>query len=66
MNNLNNRVAKGRRIQITVYMPVEIYEAMRKYLEDLQKRSPELEANMSRYVVSLVKEDLKNKGYLRE
>lgn len=63
---MSNQVFKGRRVQVVVYMPIELYEAMKRYLEDLQKRSPELKANMSRYIVSLVKEDLKKKGYLKE
>jgi len=65
---MGNRVfvLKGKRVQVVVYMPIELYEAMKNYLEDLQRRSPELKANMSRYVVSLVKEDLKRKGYLKE
>jgi len=63
---MNNHVFKSRRVQVVVYMPIELYEATKRYLEDLQKNSPELEANMSRYVVNLVKEDLKKKGYLKE
>jgi hypothetical protein len=63
---MNIFVFKNRRVQVVVYMPIDLYEAMKRYLEDLQKKNPEFKANMSRYIVSLVKEDLKKKGYLKE
>jgi predicted RNA-binding protein len=55
-----------RKYQVVAYVPGDIYEAMKKYLEDLEKQNPGLEANMSRYILSLIKEDLIRKGYLKE
>jgi hypothetical protein len=54
-----------RKYQVVEYVPSNIYEAMKKYLEDLEKQNPGLEANVSRYILSLIKEDLIRKGYLK-
>ena len=55
-----------RKYQVVAYMPSNVYEAMKKYLEDLEKQNPGLEANVSKYVVNLVREDLIKRGYLKE
>lgn len=55
-----------RKYQVVAYLPSNLYEAMKKYLEDLEKQNPGLEANISKYIISLVRQDLIKKGYLKE
>jgi len=56
----------SRKYQVVAYLPSFLYEAMKKYLADLEKQNPGLEANMSKYIMSLIKKDLIEKGYLKE
>jgi len=55
-----------RKYQVVAYLPSDLYEAMKKYLEDLEKQNPGLEANVSKYIVNLIRKDLVEKGYLKE
>ncbi|MCC5989908.1 MAG: hypothetical protein LM558_00160 [Thermosphaera sp.] len=63
---MSKQSSMTRKYQVAVYVPGDIYEAMKKYLTDLEKQNPGLEANVSRYILSLIKKDLIEKGYIKE